>query len=80
MTETPDDRADRWRAYRAALFPEARRRHGEGLAARRQARESQLRATVDQAVSEALLKQLPSAVAQFNEAESTSELPHEAAA
>jgi len=78
VTETPDDRAARWSAYRAALYPEARKRHGERLTARRQARESQLRAVIGNAIGEALRKQLPTAVAQFTETVTTAPLTESA--
>jgi hypothetical protein len=66
MPETSDDRAARWRAYRAALSPEARKRHVEALAVRREAHETRLRASVDKAVTEAL-KKLPQMIAELSE-------------
>lgn len=66
MTSTNDDRAARWRTYRAALSPAARARHMEALAVRREARESRLRAKVDAAVAEAL-KNLPQMLAELTE-------------
>ncbi|MEV5940307.1 hypothetical protein [Streptomyces sp. NPDC051994] len=59
-----DDRAARWRAYRAALIPEARARHNKGVAEARRAREARLQETVNQAVQKALAEAMPTAFAE----------------